>query len=182
MLTDDELTSQLGGAMRESAQPLRYAGPMPRARRGPNGAWVAVPAMAAAAAVGVAVIHDQAPTGAPQVTATGTPRPGTNDAVVTDTFTVAGYTVSVRHRAGDRLADDAVIVDGPAPAGAERLRIDGSAQAWLGTDAQGRNGLWVISPVRNGGRSFGIVSPTWSKATLRTIAFTGFPDGLTPRG
>lgn len=179
MLTDDDLTRQLEDAFRASATDLAYAGRVPIARRSPSAGWLALPAIATAATLVVTgSTHDGSAPAAPE--AGGAPSTSAGPHLVAETITVAGYTFSYRHAAGDSgPADDlyaaldvAAVPDGATP-------VDGApsgVQAWVGTDPEsGDHALYVKAPTRNGGRLFAVLSPTWTEGQLSQLFLHGDP-------
>lgn len=179
MLTDDDLTRQLGTAFRETTEDLTYAGRVPTPRRP---AYVlAVPAAATVAAAAVLVAtgglaSDDVPS-PPQAatTAPGSAQPP-GAVVVTDEIEVAGFTLQYTRAAGEpdpiRLVTDTEV-----PGDARSLAVDGSAQAWIGTDpASGDAALWLQSPVRNGGRLFAVESSVWTQDQLLDLFHNGSPS------
>ncbi|GAW48755.1 MULTISPECIES: hypothetical protein [unclassified Nocardioides] len=185
MLTDDDLTRQLGSAFREEAGDLEYAGRVPTLRR--TGA-VALPIAATAAVAGVlvavAATNADDPVG-PGTTIAG-PSSGTGTSpgaaatprLVTDTIEIAGYTYTYQHAVGEQLADDlyAVMNPGEVPADARPLDAPAPARAWVGTDpTSGDTALWVEAPTRNGGHLFALLSPTWTTDQLADLFHHGEP-------
>jgi hypothetical protein len=180
MLTDDDLTRQLGTAFRETTDDLQYAGRVPTPRRP---AYVlAVPAAATVAAAAVLVAtgglaSDDAPS-PPQAatTAPGSSHDAPATRVVTDRIEVAGFTLTYRHAAGEpdpiRLVDDTEV-----PADARSVDVEPPAQAWVGTDpASGDAALWLEAPTRNEGRLFAIVSSVWTQDQLVDLLHNGSPS------
>ncbi|MBZ5739119.1 hypothetical protein [Nocardioides mangrovi] len=177
MLTDDDLTHQLGSAFRSSSADLRYAGEVPTARRTPSTGWLAVPAVATAAALVVVGSTDDAPSpaapeagGSPSATAHA-PR------MVTSEIHVAGYTFTYRHAAGTEVADDLYADLSPAPVPDDASPVKGApaeVEAYVGTDpATGNHALWVKAPTRNGGNLFALESPSWTEDQLTQLFLTG---------
>lgn len=181
MLTDDDLTRQLGSAFRAEAGDLEYAGRVPTLRRT---ATVAIPVAAtlAAAAVltAVAVTNADSPAGDgatvadPGATTSSGPSP--KPRLVTEKVHVAGYTFTYRHAVGDELADDlyAVMNPGEVPADATPIDAPEPAKAWIGTDpVSGDTGLYVDAPTRNEGHLFALLSPTWTAEQLTDLFHNG---------
>ncbi|HYF73507.1 MAG TPA: hypothetical protein VD864_11845 [Nocardioides sp.] len=180
MLTDDDLTRQLGTAFRAATDDLTYRGRVPTPRRP---AYVlAVPAAATVAAAAVLVTSTGAPSGDPTgPRATPTHRtPGSGGpsagAVVTDEIEVAGFTLEYQRTVGEpdpiRLVTDTEV-----PGDARSLEVDGPAKAWIGTDpASGDAALWLESPIRNGGRLFALESSVWTQDQLLDLFHHGSPS------
>jgi hypothetical protein len=181
MLTDDDLTRQLGGAFRDATGDLEYAGRVP-APRSPI-STVGVPLASTAAVVAaLAVVWASSPDtddATPPSAGTATPSaPSSAPRVVTRTIEVAGFTYRYRGepRADDLYAtldvavpDDATPVDPPAGAIA-------GVKAWVGTDpTSGDHAIWVQSPSRNAGQVFAILSPTWTTDQLVDLFRNGQP-------
>lgn len=180
MLTDDDLTRQLGTAFRGATDDLTYAGRVPTPRRP---AYVlAVPAAATVAAAAVLVAtgglaSNDAPS-PPQAatTAPGGSHSAPSDRIVTDQIEVAGFTLSYRRAAGEpdpiRLVTDTEV-----PSDARSLDVDGPAKAWIGTDpTSGDPALWLESPIRNGGQLFAIESSVWTQDQLLDLFHNGSPS------
>jgi hypothetical protein len=171
MLTDDDLTRQLGSAFREEAGDLEYAGRMPTLRRT---SAVALPIAATVAVTGVLVAvaasnaDDPVGPGTTAGPSTGTstsPGAPTKPRLVTDTITIAGYTYTYKHAVGEQLANDlyAVLNPGEVPADAKPIDAAAPAQAW------------VAAPTRNGGHLFALLSPTWTADQLADLFHNGQP-------
>lgn len=183
---DDQLTARLADAFRESTEHLTWSGRVPVARRTPSPNWLAVPALAAASAVAAAVVVADGGSpvpGGPVATGSASPAPTTTGptlAVVTDEITVAGYTMTYRHDAGEPLVDDLYAVDVDAlPDGAVQVALPDPApgvEAWVGTDpATGHHGVYVVSPIRNGGDLVALLSPTWTLEQMESLSLVGMP-------
>ena len=182
MLTDDDLTRQLGSAFRGATDDLAYAGRVPTPRRP---AYVlAVPAAATVAAAAVLVVAGtelgDGPA-APEAGSTHSVAPGTaGTPVVTDRIEVAGFTFSYRHVAGDERADDLYGVmhpGGGVPEDARPIEAPEGIRAWVGTYGEaGDNAVFVEAPTRNGGQLFAIASPTWSPDQLVDLFYNGSPS------
>jgi hypothetical protein len=183
MLTDDDLTRQLGSAFREEARDLEYAGRVPTLRRTGT---VAIPIAATVAVAGVlaavAVSNGDDPAG--HGTTIAGPSSGTSHGttakprLVTDTVEVAGFTYTYQHVAGAQLADDlyAVMNPGEVPADAKPIDAPDEVKAWVGTDPDsGDTALWVEAPTRNGGHLFALLSPTWTTDQLADLFHNGEP-------
>lgn len=182
MLTDDDLTRELGGAFRAETDDLRYAGRVPTPRTGPGLAVpLATTAVAASVlgAVWIAGTPAEAPAPPGPPSAAPTPNGGLAPRVVTDTIEVAGYSFTYRHAAGDGLADDlyAVLDPGAVPDAATPVKAPEGVRAWVGTDPEsGDTALWVEAPTRNEGDLFALLSPTWSADQLVDLFHNGRPQ------
>lgn len=178
MLTDDDLTRELGGAFRAETDGLRYAGRVPTPRTGPGLAVPLATTAVAAAVLGAVMVGAPADAPAPPSAApTGTPTPPA-PRLVTDTIEVAGYSFTYRHAAGEPRADDlyALMDPGEVPAGAELIEAPEGVRAWVGTEpTSGDHAVWVEAPTRNGGRLFAVLSPTWSLEEMTDLFYNGEP-------
>ena len=168
MLTDDELTTELGAAFRAGTTEVTYRG----RRRPRRTAVVAVPVAAvtvaiAALAVGAATAgHDPVPAPAVAIGTPTSPASSAAPALVTDTIELAGYTVTYERRAGEQPPLYATM-DSALPDGAKEISAPAGAQAWVGTDPRtGDNTLWVKAPTRNNGKLFALHSSAWSQEQL----------------
>lgn len=172
MLTDDDLTRQLEHAFRHDSADVSYAGRVPTARRTPSAGWLAVPAVATAAALVVVGASDEA-TSPPMPGAGGSPSASAHPRLVTSEIHVAGYTFTYRHAAGEDLADDLYADLSPAPRPDDASPMAGApagVQAWVGTDqATGHHALWIKAPTRNEGNLFELLSPTWTEDQLMRL-------------
>ncbi|CAI9400623.1 hypothetical protein [Nocardioides sp. T2.26MG-1] len=179
MLTDDDLTRQLGAAFRGATDDLEYAGRVPTPRRP---AYVL--ALPAAATVATAAALVVAGAGTPHDTphppaAVTSPSTSPSTRVVTDRVEVAGFTFSYRHVAGDARVDDlyGVMHPGAVPEDARPIEAPEGVHAWVGTyAATGDNALFVEAPTRNGGDLFAIASPTWTPDELVDLFHNGSPS------
>ncbi|WP_395695526.1 hypothetical protein [Nocardioides sp.] len=172
MLTDDDLTRQLGGAFREAAADLAYAGRVP-APRSAAATWGVPLASTAAVATTLAVVWtaSTAPedAGAPRAESPATSAaPVTTPRVVTRTVEVAGFTFSYRSGARAAHVDDLYVQSQVSvPADATRIDSPEGTRAWVGVDpASGDHALYVEAPTRNDGRVFAVLSPTWTRDQL----------------
>jgi hypothetical protein len=180
MLTDDDLTRELGAAFRAATTDLTYTGRTRPPRRPAPAVTAAVTTVAIAAvtagAVSVASHPHPAdgpgaagPTAAAPTAGTAAARPSAAPPTpVTETMTLAGFTISYQHTAG---APDPVIAElavGGLPAGVREVHLTGTrARAWVGRDPRsGDNALYLRAPTRNGGRLFVLLSATWSQKRL----------------
>lgn len=171
MLTDYDLTRQLGGAFRDVTDDLEYAGRVPTPRSAV--ATVGVPLASTAAVVAaLAVVWASAPGTDETTPPTADGRPSTSattdpaaPAVVTRSIEVAGFTFSYR---GEPRADD-LYADGhtTVPDDAQAIDAPSGVEAWIGVDpASGDNAVYVKAPTRNGGQVFAVLSPTWTQDQL----------------
>lgn len=177
MLTDDDLTRELGGAFRAETDDLRYAGRVPTPRTGP-GLAVPLGTTAVAAAV-LGAVWAATPADAPAPPPTAVPHGRPAPRIVTDTIEVAGYSFTYRHAVGDELADDlyGVMNPGAVPDDATPIAAPEGVRAWVGTDpGSGDTALWVEAPTRNEGKLFALMSPTWSAAELTDLFHNGRPQ------
>ncbi len=179
MLTDDDLTRQLGAAFRGATDDLTYTGRVPTPRRPPL--MVALPAAATVAVAATLVVgapgapsgDDRAPGAAPTRSTTRDASGSASEAVVTDEIEVAGFTLRYQRTAGEP-EPFRLVTDTEVPGDARSLDVDGSATAWIGTDpASGDAALWLQSPVRNGGRLFALVSSEWTQDQLIDLLHHG---------
>lgn len=183
MLTDDDLTRELGGAFRAETEGLRYAGRVPTPRTGPGLAGPLGTTAVAAAVLGAVWVAggttgSPAPPGAGPASTPSAPAPRTAPRMVTDTIEVAGFTFTYRHAAGEERVDDlyAMLDPGAVPADAEPIEAPEGVKAWAGTEpTSGDHAVWVEAPTRNGGRLFAVLSPTWSVEELTDLFYAGRP-------
>jgi hypothetical protein len=180
MLTDDDLTRELGAAFRTATENLTYSG----RTRPPSRMTAALPAVGVAAVLaGVAVAgvnasghHHAVAAAKPAAVGTPTvgisrshhPAAGTKPRLVTRTMKLAGYTLSFQSADG---APDPVIAKidfGGLPAGVQAITLTGTdAQGWIGTDpANGDNALYLKVPTDSGSRLFALESATWTHQQL----------------
>lgn len=192
MLTDDDLTRQLGAAFRAETDDMTYDGAVPKPRTRP--AWarpglIALPAVGAVAAAVLVVgsIDDPTPPATRDVTtAAPSAGPATADGTggetgatdsVTEEIELAGMTFTVRHQADDTsmgLLAQYPLDELPAWAEPVELESGASAKVWVGVDpATGRATMIVDSPVRWGGRLTGLASPDLSLEQMIEVARTG---------
>jgi hypothetical protein len=185
MLTDDDLTRQLGAAFEDDTRDKTYGGAVPRVRTRPAWVapgWVALPAAGAVAAAVLVFgsIGDTAPPAAPDAGAT-TAAPSqatTTDGTVSEEIQLAGMTFTVRHQAGDDFSMEmlAVYAVDQVPAWAEPVELESgaSAKVWVGQAPDGgRVSMFVESPVRWGGKLTGLASPDLSVEQMIEVAKTG---------
>lgn len=171
MLTDDDLTRQLGGAFRDATGDLQYAGKVPTPRS--PIVTVGVPLASTAAAVAaLAVVWASAP-GTDETTsprADGSPSTSASPeaggpAVVTHSIKVAGFSYS--YRGGERADDLYALTHVTVPDDAKPIESAGTGEAWIGVDpTSGDNAVYVKAPTRNAGQVFAVLSPTWTQDQL----------------
>lgn len=187
MLTDDDLTRQLGEAFRLDTRAMTYDGPVPQVRTRPAWARPGLVALPAAGAVAAAVLvagslGDTAPPASP---GTSTAAPRTADPAdpagrtVTDEIHLAGMTFTWERGAGDPALDDQFLREydpGQLPAWAEPVALEqgASAKVWVGQDpATGTVSMFVQSPGRWEGRLVGLASPSITVEQMTSLAQTG---------
>lgn len=181
MLTDDDLTRQLGAAFRGVTDDLAYTGqaPTPRSR----GAVLGVPLVATAATVttlaGVWLAapdtgSQPAPPSAGPATASPIPEPSEPE-LVTETFEVAGYTFRAQHAPGTPVADVLhIAVLAEVPAGARPVEVEPPSKAWVGTDPESGDAvMYLQAPSRLDGRILGVSLPGYTEAQMERILLTG---------
>jgi hypothetical protein len=182
MLTDDDLTRELGDAFRAATAEMTYTGrTRPRRRM-----VVALPAVAgvvvlaavtAGALDGSSATHQHARTAAagagfihpaPVRPATTSGSPASNPVLVTKTMKLDGFTISFQRAAGD---PDPVFAETGLkglPTGVRRVPATRPGfREWIGKDPKtGDNALYVKAPNRSGRQLFALLSPTWSQQRL----------------
>lgn len=176
MLTDDDLSRQLGGAFESSSQDLKYTGRVPQTRQLPSTALITVPAVATIAtlvAVGASRnAEDPAGPSASQSESPSVSLPSSSGGeTVTDEITVAGFKFVAPE--GD-YEDDLTEVLDPAPPPADAEALDnGYAKAWVGKDPKTGNSMaWIQSPIRYDGKLIAVTSPTWTVEEMRAFTWT----------
>jgi hypothetical protein len=181
MLTDDDLSRQLGGAFRDASGDLQYAGrvPAPRSAIATFGVPLATSAAVVAALAAVWAASPDTDV-APPPSADGpttTVTPPSTPRTVTEKVEVAGFTFSYRHAAGDALADDLYgDMHVTVPADAKPVDAPEGVKAWVGVDPDsGNHAIYVDAPTRNGGRVFALMSPTWTEDQLVDLFHNGQP-------
>jgi hypothetical protein len=185
MLTDDDLTRELAAAFRAATTDLTYTG----RTRPPRRAAAVLPAtagtVAVAAVVAGAIITGGHPhpasgpvavgptaTGPAAASSTAGPAAGHASAAsptpVTETLTLAGFTITYQRIAGQPDPVVAELVVGGLPAGVREVHLTGTkSRAWVGQDPRsGDNALYLRASTRNGGRLFALLSATWSEKQL----------------
>jgi hypothetical protein len=182
MLTDDDLTRQLGDALRDVAGDLEYGGRVPAPRT--TAATIGVPLASTAAVVAaLAVVWASSPdtedTAVPSAdgpaasTAPATTAPAPK--LVTDTIEVAGFTFSYQHAPGQPVAEVIhVFVPDGLPDGARPVDVPSPAKAWVGKDPRsGEVAIYLEQPGRFDGKLFGVSSPSLGEAQMITFLRTG---------
>lgn len=184
MLTDDDLTRDLRGAFRDATDDLTYDALAPTVRRTPAWAsrgWLALPAVAATAAIAVVVGGPQAGVGTVADPPSGTPTapaPTTSAAptvteppleLVTERFEVAGFTIAYRRPADQGPMTLHVFRPDSLPDGARPFDLPGEPgkRAWIGTDERSGDGaLYLRDGTRQAEEWLAVVSPGVSAAEL----------------
>jgi hypothetical protein len=180
MLTDDDLARELGAAFRAATTDLTYTGRTRPPRQAAPAVTAAVTAVAVAAVtagtISVAGHHHPAaspvavgPTAASRTAGPAAARPSTAPPTpVTETITLAGFTITYQHTAGQPDPVIAELAVGGLPAGVREVHLTGTrARAWVGKDPRsGDNALYVRAPTRNHKRLFVLLSATWTQKQL----------------
>lgn len=188
MLTDDDLTRQLGAAFDAETDGMTYDGAVPRPRTRPVWARPGLIALPAAGAVAAAVLvvgslDDPTPPAGPE-SSTAQPAPSTDAATATvDTVTeevqLAGMTFTYERSPGEESVDDQflrVYDPGQLPEWAQPVELESgaSAKVWVGQDpSTGDVSMFVDSPGRWEGRLTGLASPTITVEQMTSLARTG---------
>jgi hypothetical protein len=184
MLTDDDLSRQLGGAFRESTDDVTYAGRVPTPRT--TAASFGVPLASTAAVVAALAVvwasspgtEDVAPPSADGPAATATAAPTTTaptPELVTDTIEVAGFTFSYQRAAGQPVAEVIhVFAPDGLPDGVRPVEVPSPAKAWVGTDPRsGEVAIYLKAPSRFDGQLFGVSSPSLDEEQMISFLHTG---------
>jgi hypothetical protein len=171
MLTDDDLTRELGETFRAATTHLSYQG----RTRPPRHLTPALPAAAlGAAAVAATIVAVNAGGGAQHPAGSAALRPETvpstvaSPVLVTRTLRLAGFTIRYQHAAG---SPDPLYVElgfHHIPPGLREIASpDPHVRVWVGKEPKtGDNALYVKAATRFGGELFALVSPTWSQQQL----------------
>jgi hypothetical protein len=173
MLTDDELTRELGAAFHSATDDLTYTG---RRRPPVSTAVVALPVAVAAIAIAAAALTA---TAGPPVTGTPTAHDGgavASPTMINDSINLAGLTLRYERPAGlpDPLRVDDEVDRVPDDATPVQLLEGARAKAWVGVDPDsGDNALYFRSPARNGGETFAVLSSSWTQEQLVDALITG---------
>lgn len=184
MLTDDDLTRQLGAAFAAETDSMTYDGVVPRARTRPVWARPGLVALPAVGAVAATVMVLGSTNGAPLSPATPdatTAAPTTSQSAqetVTQTFTLAGMTFTYERGADEPALDEFLreYDPGQLPEWAQPVELEqgASAKVWVGKDpATGSVSMFVESPERWGGKLVGLASPTITVEQMTSLAQTG---------
>lgn len=182
MLTDDDLTRQLGSAFRESTDDVTYAGRVPAPRT--TATTIGVPlASTAAVAAALAVVWASSPDteSVPPPSADGpsasvaptTTAPAPE--LVTDTIEVAGFTFSYQRAAGQPVAEVIhIFLPDELPDGVRPVEVPAPAKAWVGEDPRsGEVAIYLKAPGRFDGKLFAVSSPGLAEAQMITFLRTG---------
>jgi hypothetical protein len=179
MLTDEDLTDQVGAAFRACTRDLEYGGPVPRLRH--TGVTLVAPAAAMLAATLVVVPNALSREPDPHPTAGPPGAPGSQSSatptgrLITAHLSIGRYRLTYARVAGEpdplffvspeALPDDAVPVDGLPD------------QAWVGTDpATSANAVFFTMPWHDwpgGERLLALESSTWSQEQLVNLLRNG---------
>jgi hypothetical protein len=174
MLTDDELTHEIGATFQAVTHDLTYTG---RRRPPRSRVLVAVPIAAAAAVLaGVAVVV----TSGVEPTSTGAQAAPTSPvaaptAMISESIELAGFTFRYERPVGSPDPLRAEFHVDRLPENATPVPLDAStAQAWVGVDpASGDNAIYIKSGARNGGELFALLSSSWSQDQLVDLLKNG---------
>lgn len=187
MLTDDDLTRDLRAAFRDTTDDLTYDALAPTVRRTPAWAsrgWLALPAVAATAAIAVVATGPQTGVGTVADPPVGTPAapvptisaaPPVGEApleLVTERFEVAGLTIAYRRPAEQGPMTLHVFRPDTLPDGARPFDLPGEPgeRAWVGTDERSGDGaLYLRDGTREGEEWLAVVSPGVSADELREL-------------
>jgi hypothetical protein len=176
MLTDDDLTNELGAAFRDSAGEMRYHG----RRRPRRTAVVAVPAVAvgaslAAVAIAATVNAGDDPSPRPIASAPTTSTVPTPAPLGTEKVRVAGYTFTYQRAETEKTAPLIATMATELPDGLTPVSATNGAKAWVGKDPKGDNAIYVRAPTRNGGNLFELHSSIWTQDQLVDLFHKGTP-------
>lgn len=183
MLTDEDLTRELGEAFRSATSELSYNG----RTRPPRGIAVPVTAVAAAsvavALVGFNLADSSHSAGTPTASGRIAPSvstPASPTKTVTDTLQLAGLTLRIEHAAGTPNPVLASLYNSDLPSDAQPVTVDESnVQAWSGTDpATGDNAIFVKALDKDNidnAKYFELLSSTWTTQQLIDL-FEGPPS------
>jgi len=168
MLTDEELTTRLRAALRDSVPEMAYAGPMPRVRRRAGLAATSVLAAAAALALVPAVLDQRDGTSSPVEPGAS---PGMGPSVqeghtVVRTLDLGG--VRLTYAEVDGMPGDLYFVLGPdlsLPADAEKVDIDFPGDVWFAHASSGDEPQVYVRP-GDSSMLFGLLAPGWTRQQL----------------
>lgn len=175
MLTDEELTSRLSAALRETVPELTYAGRVPQVRRGPGG-LAATTAVAAGTTLALAPValqggQGRSPDAIPS-TSVHTHRPGHAQR---HTLMVAGlrltYATTAGHLSLFYTGGDGLTL----PPDAQRADLGIAAEVWFVDDpADGDPAMYVRGP--GSSMIYGIIAPGWTRQELTDLFLHGSGD------
>lgn len=166
MLTDDDLTQQLGAAFHATSDDLTYTGMVPTASRTPSTRWLTVPAVAAAAALVVIPSAGDGDGSRPDQ-AGPSAAPDAAPELVTETIRVAGYTLTYEREARGSAPVAVMLGELTLPEDFREVELEGSVRAWAGFDATSGDAIVYVQPPANeGGGLFALASPTWTQEQL----------------
>ena len=175
MLTDDELARELGATFHAATGNITYAG---RRRPPRSTAAVALPIAAGAVAIAAAVLTATAESPADDTLAAPADAAVASPTMINESVSLAGLTLRYERPAGLpdplRVDSDVRVPDDATPV----PRAEGArGAAWVGVDPEsGDNAVYLQSPVRNGGKTFAILSATWSQDQLVDVLNNGWSD------
>jgi hypothetical protein len=180
MLTDDDLTRELGAAFRAETHALSYTG----RRRPRRTAVMAVPVAAVTVAIAAVAVNatlgsgtTTPPSPAVAVPSSGPSTPAAAPRPVTAKFRFAGYTFTYQRAQGQTAPIVASMEPGPVPDGFTPVSAPNGAKAWVGKDPQnGDNAIYVQIADRNGGQLFSLHSPVWTQDELVDFFHHGTPE------
>jgi hypothetical protein len=168
MLTDEELTTRLGAALRDSVPEMAYAGPMPRVRRRAGLAATSVLAAGAALALVPAALEWSDGTSSPTAPGIG---PGTGHSLqqghtVIRTLDLGG--VRLAYADVDGMPGELYFVVGPdlsVPPDAEKVAVDFPGDVWFVHAATGDEPQVYVRP-GDSSMLFGLLAPGWTRQQL----------------
>ncbi|WP_151081444.1 hypothetical protein [Nocardioides cynanchi] len=168
MLTDEELTTRLAAAFRETVPELTYTGRVPRVRRTGTLATTSVLAASTALALAPHALQHNA-----ELTPRATPsaRPGDHATrptghTVTRTLEVAGLRLT--YASVDGRPGPLYFVLGPTtgvPADAEQLHLGLAVDVWFVPDA-GPGDPQVLLQPHDSATLYGLLAPGWTRQQL----------------
>jgi streptogramin lyase len=175
MLTDEDLTRELGAAFRTETEKLTYAG-----RTKPQRSRVVLVPMAAVvtaiAALAISLTLNDSPAKAPAVAGPAHSAAPTPAKTVNAKISLAGFTFAYQRTAGELAPVYATMEPGPVPDGFTPIATTGGtdAKAWVGKDPRsGDNAIYVKIADRNGGQLFALHSPVWTQDQLVDMFHNG---------
>lgn len=170
MLTDEELTTRLAVALRDSVPEMTYAGRVPQVRRRGGGLAAAsvVAAATTVALVPAALDHAKSPSPGASPSSPPGARTATPPHRVLHTLDFAGLRLTYAEVVGERgLLYFVVGPDLGLPAGAEKVDVDtpGNLDVWFVDDsAAGEPQLYARSP--DSSMLFGLYGEGWTREQL----------------